>query len=134
MINLYITIAVILSFLVETVRIKAEHGKVVNINHNWSVAIAVALFIPIPFILQLWHWQAVVLILSCIGCRGTLYDPGLNMCLGRYLDGESDTSNSKIDAKEKERKINFWMQRLLYLLLWVVSYFLYFISLKIWPL
>jgi len=133
MINVYLTIAVILSFLFETLRIKAEHGKVVNINHNWTVVIAVVLFATIPFILHLWHWQAVILVLSAVGCRGTLYDPGLNLCLNRYIDYESDSTTSRTDRKEKKRKVGFWMQRLLYLLLWVVSYFLYFITLKIWP-
>lgn len=123
----YAAFTVLLAFI-ESIRIKAVHGKVLNVKKVWSVAGAVAAFVLLVIIFKQWNLFIICIGLSCIGIRGVFYDPSLNIFLGRYLDQDGDTSNSKTDRAERKRKISFWMQRLLYLILAAAGYGLFIVS------
>jgi hypothetical protein len=138
--QLYIPIAVILCVLFETIRIKVMHGKVVNIKKSITRAIAAALFVAIALIAKPWqngnNWFTAILfvvmyLIAYAGCRGTLYDPLLNVwALNRTLWQDSTTTNSKQDAWERKKKIRTYQQRALYAGLWVVFGVLYELSKK----
>lgn len=123
----YAGFTILLAFI-EKLRIKANWGKVVNINHWYSFAGAVAAFIVTVAIFHQWNLYILCLALACIGVRGVFYDPSLNLFLGRYIDAESESSNNKSDALERKRKISFWMQRLLYLILTIAGYLLFYVA------
>jgi hypothetical protein len=136
--QLYIPLAVLLCVVFETIRIKVMHGKVVNIKKIYTKAIAVALFIAIAFIVKPWqhgnNWFTAILFVLMYGiayggCRGTIYDPLLNvLALKRTLWQDSTTTNSKQDQEEQRRKISTYHQRALYAGVWVVFGVLYELS------
>jgi hypothetical protein len=138
--QLYIPIAVLLCVVFETIRIKIMHGKVVNIKKIYTKAIAVALFIAIAFIAKPWqhgnNWFTAILFVLMYGiayggCRGTIYDPLLNvLALKRTLWQDSTTTNSKQDQEEQRRKMSTYQQRALYAGVWVVFGVLYELSKK----
>lgn len=116
---IYLTIAAILCAIIEWARWKISYGKYKNLNKSYTYAIAIGLFIACCFTIG-WSWQIIFLIPCFGGIRGTLYDPLLNIFMDRYIDEESYTTNSWIDQKEQQRKINFWLQRIIYLAVAVV--------------
>lgn len=123
----YAAFTILLAFI-EKLRIKAKWGEVLNIKHSWSGAGAILAFIATVAIFNQWNLYVLCLGVSCIGVRGVIYDPVLNLFRGEYIDYESPTTNSKSDKAEKKRNINFWGQRLLYLILAVAGYGLFIVS------
>ena len=116
---------------IEKWRIDAKKGEVLNIKHSWSGAGAILAFIATVAIFNQWNLYVLCLGVSCWGIRGAIYDPVLNIFRGEYIDYESPTTDSKSDKAEKKRKISFWMQRLLYLILAAAGYGLYLVSILI---
>jgi len=128
--HILIISAVLLCFIIETIRIKVKHGKVVNINKTATKAIAVVLFIVIVVLGKTWqyggNWFTAILFILLYGfmygaSRGVLYDPLLNVfALKRKWWADSFTTNSNGDRLEQRRKINTYQQRAMYLGLWIV--------------
>lgn len=138
MIHLYLMIAVLLCWLIEAFRIKISYGKVVNLDKTITKVIAVVLFLIAIIIDKTWeNGDSIVTgclyIIPCAliygGCRGTLYDPLLNIFpLKRKWWQDSYTTNSKTDKEERRRKISTYQQRALYLGVWIFSIVLFEVS------
>lgn len=136
--QLLIIAAVLLCVAAETIRIKVMHGKVVNISKKITRRIAAGLFAVIVVICKPWHdvnhWLIAIPLIavyavSYAGCRGTLYDPLLNViALKRKLWQDSTTTNSKHDQEEQRRKISTYQQRALYAGVWIVFATIYELS------
>lgn len=130
-----VIVAVLLCWVAEAIRIKVMHGKVVNVSKRITRIIAYCLFIPVVFIGKPWlfgFWACASLVGMYVGCRGTLYDPLLNIFpLKRKWWQDSETTNSNGDRFERELKIRTYQQRALYLGLWLVCIGIYELSKKI---
>jgi hypothetical protein len=136
--QLLIISAVLLCIAIETIRIKVMHGKVVNISKKITRRIAAGLFVVIVLVCQPWkdveHWWIAIPLITVFaiayaGCRGTLYDPLLNvLALKRKLWQDSTTTNSRHDQEEQRRKINTYQQRALYAGIWLVFAAIYELS------
>lgn len=100
---------------IEYKRWKKTYGEVVNLNKKVTVLIAVAMWLLMCLFLKLYDWPVLAFAVSCVGIRGFFYDPALNLFMGRYIDAESGTTNSKADQFEHRKKISFWVQRWFYL-------------------
>ncbi|HLO37985.1 MAG TPA: hypothetical protein VK173_05840 [Lacibacter sp.] len=130
MIHILFILAVLLCVGIEAIRIKVMHGKVVNISKRITRRIAAALFIAVIVVMSLfvwkqwlwnmwawWKWPLILIVLSVeyVGIRGVLYDPLLNIVRKLKYFNDSTTTNSKTDQREQRYRINFWVQRLIYL-------------------
>lgn len=51
-------------------------------------------------------------IVIAIGVRWAIFDPFLNVLRGFAVDYESESTNSKVDQKERQFGLSFWAQRL----------------------
>jgi len=111
----YALLTVVFAAGIEWIRWKSSYGKVANLNKTWTKVIAVALFAAAVLIIEMnvW-WHIVIYGLGCIGVRGMVYDPALNLYFGRYIDDESETTNSKTDDRERKLGLSFWGQRSAY--------------------
>jgi hypothetical protein len=118
-------VSILLLPAIERWRFNASYGKVVNLNKKITVAIAIAAWLIMCGFLGLYEWAVIFFALACFGIRGMFYDPSLNLFLGRYIDAESETTNSKTDKAERKLNIGFWWQRLIYLGIAVVFAVLY---------
>lgn len=130
----YITFILISSLLlpfIEWCRWKKEFGEKPNLDKRVTVAIAVLAWLLMCWAFRLFNWAVPFFALSCFGIRGTFYDPALNLFFGRYIDQESETTNSKTDHFERKSKISFIWQRVLYLGVAVVFALLYELTKKI---
>lgn len=121
----YIIVSALVAPFIEKLRMKATHGKVVNIDHNISAGIGAALFLVDVIVCKLYFWPVILFVPCCIAVRGVFYDPSLNLMLGRYIDEESASTNNNTDRIEKKKKISFWAQRGYYFLAAVIFFFLY---------
>lgn len=101
---------------IEWLRYKNEYGKKANLDKWGSIAIAAVVWLLQVWAMDMFQWAVVLFAICCICIRGVFYDPALNLFLGRYIDQESRTTNSKTDQWERRKKISFWWQRALYLL------------------
>ncbi len=130
---LYTVIAIIVSVLIEAVRIKASHGEVANINKVVTFTIGALLFgINLALIYKDSYYNTPgVFEIAILGTfyaavRGVLYDPILNIVRGKSISYTSTTTNSIIDFIERiGLKWSFWMERLVYLLIALLSGFIY---------
>lgn len=115
---------IFITALVEWVRWRQSFGRTVNLNKKVTVGIAAAAWV-VSVLINCWlfwdlnfDWlllfQLFVYALECAGMRGLLYDPVLNLLMGRKIDNDSYTTNSKFDAKEQKGGISFWAQRTIY--------------------
>lgn len=116
--------------LIEWLRYKNEYGKKKNLNKAFTSVITFAAWLIVCFALKLFAWPVIFFAISCGGIRGLFYDPALNLFFGRYIDHQSETTNSRIDHFERKKKISFWVQRLLYLGVAVVFAVLYELTKK----
>lgn len=133
MFALYTIAAVLLSILIESIRINASYGKVQNVNKVVSFTIGATLFgvctaliyaadyyyTPNPIEVGLYG-------LFYASVRGVFYDPLLNLWTDKELDYVSTETNSVIDWIERRGlKWGFWTERLIYLSLAILTGFLY---------
>jgi len=130
---LYTVIAVVISVLIETVRIKASHGEVANINKVVTFTVGALLFgINLALIYKDSYYNTPgVFEIATLGTfyaavRGVLYDLILNIARGKSIKYTSTTTNSIVDFIERVGlKWSFWTERLAYLLLATISGLLY---------
>jgi hypothetical protein len=126
-------LAIVLACTIEWVRWKILFGKVKNLDKKYSVLIGFGLFVFVAvkfigfdasfFLKSLAKWF--VYGIECIGIRIVLYDPVLNIFMGRYIDHISHTTNSLTDQKQADFNINFWQERVIGLVITLVFSFLY---------
>jgi hypothetical protein len=127
-----------LSVFIEWVRWRQSFGRVVNLNKKVTLSIAAVLIVAAFFINHFLFWglkwdlsllvEIPAYILECAGFRGLLYDPSLNLAMGRNIEKESETTNSRTDQKEQERRIRFWQQRIIYGAIGVLALILFEIT------
>lgn len=126
---LYTVIAVVISVLIEAARIFFAYGQVENINKIVTYTIGATLFgINLACIYANSYYntpgvfEILVLGVFYAAVRGVLYDPTLNILRGRSINYTSTTTNSIVDFIERVGlKWGFWTERLVYLLIAVLT-------------
>lgn len=100
-------------------------GKRDNINHWVSDGLAAVAtgFLWVAYYGGHLNWLAIPFIFACVGIRGVLYDPFLNLFNREKIDKESTSSNSFTDTRFN--KIGFWPRRLIYAGVAVVAVIIY---------
>jgi len=131
---LYTITAVLLSILIESVRIRVSYGKVQNINKVVSFTIGAALFgVCLALIYTDYYYTPGLIEVALYGLfyasvRGTLYDPLLNLWTGKELEYVSTNTNSIVDWIERVGlKIGFWTERIVYFVISIATGLLYII-------
>jgi hypothetical protein len=130
---LYTVIAVIITTLIETARIFFAYGQVENINKIVTYTIGATLFgINLACIYANSYYntpgvfEILVLGVFYAAVRGVLYDPILNVARGKNINYTSITTNSVVDFIERVGlKWGFWTERLVYLLIAVLTGLMY---------
>ena len=132
---LYTIAAILLSVLIESVRVRASYGKVQNVNKVVSFTIGAALFgVCLALIYTDYYYtpgliEVALYSIFYASVRGVLYDPLLNLWTSKELDYISTKTNSVIDWIERiGLKWGFWTERLIYLLLTITTGLLYAVS------
>lgn len=132
MFAIYTISAVILSILIESIRIRVSYGKVQNVNKVITFIIGVTLFsVCLALIYTDYYYtpnpiEVGLYALFYASVRGVLYDPLLNLWTDKELDYVSTNTNSVIDWIERiGLKWGFWTERLIYLLLTIITGLLY---------
>lgn len=128
MFAIYTILAIILSVIIESVRIRSSYGKVQNVNKVVTFTIGAALFgVCMALIYTDYYYTPSVIevalyALFYASVRGVLYDPILNVLTGKPLAYVSTNTNSVIDWFERVGlELGFWQQRLLYLSLTIIT-------------
>ena len=101
-----IPLLVLLTAVIEWQRIKAVHGKVVNINKRYTDWIAFAAGAVAYFMCKPLPVENVALLFA--GFRAFFYSPVLNVLRGKGMFYVSETTNSIID-----QNISFWLVRVI---------------------
>jgi hypothetical protein len=129
---IYTIAAIVLSVLIESIRIRVSYGKIENINKVVSFTIGAALFgVCLALIYTDYYYTPNPLEVGLYGIfyasiRGVLYDPLLNLWTDKELDYVSTETNSVIDWIERRGlKWGFWTERLIYLSLAILTGLLY---------
>ena len=129
---IYTIAAIVLSVLIESIRIRVSYGKIENINKVVSFTIGAALFgVCLALIYTDYYYTPNPLEVGLYGIfyasiRGVLYDPLLNLWTDKELDYVSTKTNSVIDWIERVGlKWGFWTERFVYLLLAILTGLLY---------
>lgn len=129
---IYTIAAIVLSVLIESVRIRVSYGKIENINKVVSFTIGAALFgVCLALIYTDYYYTPNPLEVGLYGLfyasvRGALYDPLLNLWTDKELDYVSTETNSVVDWIERVGlKWGFWTERLIYLSLTILTGLLY---------
>jgi hypothetical protein len=129
---IYTIAAIVLSVLIESIRIRVSYGKIENINKVVSFTIGTALFgVCLALIYTDYYYTPNPLEVGLYGIfyasiRGVLYDPLLNLWTDKELDYVSTKTNSVIDWIERVGlKWGFWTERFVYLLLAILTGLLY---------
>jgi hypothetical protein len=124
-----------LSILIESIRIRISYGKVQNVNKVVSFTIGAVLFgVCLALIYTNYYYtpnpiEVGLYALFYSSVRGVLYDPLLNLWTGKELNYVSTNTNSVIDWIERiGLKWGFWTERLIYLLLTIITGLLYAIN------
>lgn len=132
MFAIYTIVAIILSVLIESIRIRASYGKVQNVNKVVSFTIGAALFgVCLALMYTDYYYTPGIIEVVLYGIfyasvRGSLYDPLLNLWTDKELEYVSTNTNSIVDWIERTGlKWGFWTERLIYLLLTVLTGLLY---------
>lgn len=131
----YTIAAIIVSVLIETIRIRVSYGKVQNISKVVSFTIGAALFgVCLALIYTNYYYTPGLIEVGLYGLfyacvRGILYDPLLNLGTNKKLNYVSINTNSVIDWIERiGLKWGFWTERLIYLFLTILIGLLYAIN------
>lgn len=125
---IYSIITVLLS-AVDSIRIKKQMGKIENINHKVSAGLAAGTaLIVVCFFVQigtLWHivFQLLLFSIAFTGIRLFLYDGWLN--LFRHLPFAFTSQKSSSYKDQHSNHVHFWMQRIIGLALWAISFVIY---------
>jgi hypothetical protein len=122
---IYPIFAVVISALIEALRINLSKGRVDNINKLWTYTIGflmlgACLALSLDYYDEVWPQDVFCYVVYFAFVRGVIYDPLLNLLRGLSVDYKSKTTNSIIDRKIGNR-VNFWVLRIIYLLLAVIS-------------
>jgi hypothetical protein len=129
---LYTTLAVVISTLIESVRINTSYGKTENINKVATFTIGAILFgVCLALIYTDYYYTPSVIEVGIYGLfyasvRGVIYDPLLNVLTKKPLTYISTKTNSIIDWVERTGlKWGFWTERIIYITLSIISAFLF---------
>jgi hypothetical protein len=129
---LYTIAAVIASVLIESFRITISYGKVQNVSKLTTITLGAILFaVCVALIYTDYYYtpspiEVGLYALFYISVRGVFYDPLLNLWTDKELDYVSTKTNSVIDWIERVGlKWGFWTERLVYLLLAILTGLLY---------
>lgn len=132
MFALYTIAAIVTSALIESIRIRLSYGKVQNVNKVITFTLGAFLFgVCLALIYTDYYYTPGIIeiglyTLFYASVRGVLYDPLLNVWTGKKLDYVSTNTNSVIDWIERiGLKWGFWTERLIYLLLTIITGLLY---------
>jgi hypothetical protein len=122
---IYPICAVIISALIEGLRINLSKGRVYNINKFWTYTIGFCMFgaclaFSLDYYDEVWPQDVMCYMIYFASARGVIYDPLLNVLRGLSVDYKSKTTNSIIDRKIGNR-VNFWVLRIIYLAIAVIS-------------
>ena len=129
---IYTIAAILLSILVESVRIRASYGKVQNVSKVVSFTIGAALFgVCLALIYTDYYYTPGIVEVALYGIfyasvRGSLYDPLLNLWTDKELEYVSTNTNPIVDWIERiGLKWGFWTERIVYLSIAIVTGLLY---------
>lgn len=86
-----------------------------RIKHGLWSAFYCAAIIPFGFLFNWWYVGMAILL------RGWFFSPALNICRGYGLTYWSLTSTSVIDKVERAVFHEFWIARVCYFVLWIVT-------------
>jgi hypothetical protein len=126
---IYPIFATIISAIIEAIRINLSKGKVYNINKLWTYTIGfcmlgACLALSVDYYDEIWPQDVFCYIIYFAFVRGVIYDPLLNMLRGLKIDYISKTTNSIID-KAVGNRVNFWVLRIIYLVIALISGFVW---------
>jgi hypothetical protein len=117
--------AVIISALIEALRIYLSKGVVYNINKLWTYTIGMVLFftclgLSVDYYDEIMPLDVMCYIIYFASVRGVIYDPLLNTLRGLEVDYKSKSTNSIIDRAVGNR-VNFWVLRIIYFVIALIS-------------
>lgn len=120
---LYPIFAAIITAIIEAVRIYLSRGGVFNVNKLWTytigfLAFGVCLALTLDYFQDAPFFKVMFYGIYFASCRGLIYDIVLNTLRGLPVDYKSKSTNSIIDSN---MNINFYLLRLIYLVLGFVS-------------
>jgi hypothetical protein len=118
---LYIFIAVILTIIIETVRIKSVHGVVQKINPIYTYLIG-AVFFVVCLLVSDRNWFLLLVNYVCL--RAAIYSPLLNLLRGKYIFYASPNPDKLIDRFLKENNIKPQLFSLFFLVIYILTLFL----------
>jgi len=128
----YTILAVIISAIIDWIRITLSIGKVSNINKVVTFTIGATLFgICLALIYTDYYYtpgffEILTYSIFYTSSRATLYDVILNLLRDKEIDYISTSTNSLIDFIERTGlKWGFWTERLVYLIGAIVSGMVY---------
>lgn len=126
---IYPIAAAVICAMIESARIFVSNGYTPNINKLWTITIGVFFFgLCLAFSVRYYDYimplDVMCYMVYFASVRGVLYDPSLNILRGLSVDYKSKTTNSIIDKKIGNR-VNFWVLRLIYLAIALISGFIW---------
>jgi len=131
---IYCIFAAIISALIEALRIKLSKGKVDNINKLWTYTIGFCMFgvclaLSVGYYDEIWPLDVMCYMIHFASVRGVIYDPLLNLLRGLSVGYTSKSTNSIIDRAVGNR-VNFWVLRIIYLAIALISGFIWITLLR----
>jgi len=115
--------AAIITAIIEAIRIRLSYGRVRNVNKLWTytigfLAFGVCLALTLDYFEDAPFFKVMFYGVYFASCRGLIYDIVLNTFRGLPIDYKSKSTNSIIDMNIN---VNFYLLRLIYLVLGFVS-------------
>jgi hypothetical protein len=131
---IYCIFAAVISALIEALRIKLSKGNVFNINKFWTYTIGFGMFgvclaLSVGYYDEIMPLDVMCYAIYFASVRGVIYDPLLNVLRGLSVDYTSKSTNSIIDRVIGNR-VNFWVLRIIYLAIALISGFIWLILLR----
>jgi uncharacterized membrane protein (DUF2068 family) len=135
MILLYPIISAIVCALIDSIRIRVSHGRLINIGKTitfivGAILYGVSLALSVDYYDEIGLWHVLIFGIYYASIRGIIYDPVLNVLRGLNISYKSKTTNSQIDIIVGSR-ISFWGLRFVYTLFSIPSgilcYYLFYL-------